>query len=988
MNYSNTGEGASEAQAPIVRLTKSYSTSKSMGSRGAFFRRFFSGSSTDTTENQAVDERGETVPNGVESLRHKASNIFRKPVPGGGVPSRPSTIGRAIVKRDTSATDNKLFSQYQPEHISRPKHDSALSIVNPTMPAGALNSAYAIVDSLMHENSTRQPFHTLQQGSVCRSTTLTDSTVSTTLESPNGIATSSDHRGDNKDTAPLIPPVPDHITTFGSLELSAPIVLDKPLQFCSPDTSLLEQIHPPATQELVTKHLQEQLDSNSDCLIKALALYEWQDNSMAIEDYAAYIGIDEPFNVKVRETYLELYDFSRMSLLRALRLFCSKLYIKGETQVLDRILESFSRRWRACNKDEMFITSDIAYIISFALITLNTDLHIANVDTDQKMRKSAFVNNTMRAIRASQEQGHSDPIARPPLSHSTSVASTRTEFSDDNTIRFVSRSASSTTLLDSPSTAQPQSRRHDSNEMVTAQSVLDSSPPENIFLQSPPFLSRRSSKRSLQTKDSISLARSKAVYLDDLLQDMYVNVRHEQIRQPQGLQSEFANADHASVRSGLAGKESDTTSIRARSIRAGEANGNNSVLSFDAISERRSPALSTTSTLFGWTPSALYSSPHDSRLSLSSRTSTTTTNNSRTHAPGSQRVLGFAGSLSNVIIREESVVPTDQDDVARIIDEAEEDTLTLFGAPFAKEGRVKYKCQERLASRKSKFKHWSSELFAVLGKGELRLFDFSMKSMKSRQITFGGGDWTQNARTIACIQLIQSMASAVSDADRLKERPYVWRLAMANGDVHHFEVGTEELIGEWVSTANYWAARATKEPLLGAVDNAEYGWGQCIDSLLPELDEVPPISSSSDGRERPTSHFSAYSNGNSSKSRFEENAVQYPGNSIPIREWQPEQAPLMGSTLSQEDQYAALSRFIIKLQAEAERHSSKRNLIQRVFSPGHPNLAKALDNFERRKRYLDQEIAKYKVYIEALRFGIETAQKVQTERENKNLDKL
>lgn len=96
----------------------------------------------------------------------------------------------------------------------------------------------------------------------------------------------------------------------------------------------------------------------------------------------------------------------------------------------------------------------------------------------------------------------------------------------------------------------------------------------------------------------------------------------------------------------------------------------------------------------------------------------------------------------------------------------------------------------------------------------------------------------------------------------------------------------------------------------------------------------------------------------------------------------------MGSTLSQEDQYAALSRFIIKLQAEAERHSSKRNLIQRVFSPGHPNLAKALDNFERRKRYLDQEIAKYKVYIEALRFGIETAQKVQTERENKNLDKL
>lgn len=34
---------------------------------------------------------------------------------------------------------------------------------------------------------------------------------------------------------------------------------------------------------------------------------------------------------------------------------------------------------------------------------------------------------------------------------------------------------------------------------------------------------------------------------------------------------------------------------------------------------------------------------------------------------------------------------------------------------------------------------------------------------------------------------------------------------------------------EWVSTCNYWAARESKEPLMGGVGNLEYGWGACLE---------------------------------------------------------------------------------------------------------------------------------------------------------------
>ena len=60
----------------------------------------------------------------------------------------------------------------------------------------------------------------------------------------------------------------------------------------------------------------------------------------------------------------------------------------GEAQKIDRIMERFAERYCKDNPD-VFKTSDGAYLLSFALIMLNTDAH--NPMADKKLSLDDFV---------------------------------------------------------------------------------------------------------------------------------------------------------------------------------------------------------------------------------------------------------------------------------------------------------------------------------------------------------------------------------------------------------------------------------------------------------------------------------------------------------------------------------------------------------------------------------------------------------------------
>lgn len=97
------------------------------------------------------------------------------------------------------------------------------------------------------------------------------------------------------------------------------------------------------------------------------------------------------------------------------RRLCGKLYLKAETQQVDRILVEFSRRYWENNPSAIYgsagestslipsecgkltcLRADVVHAASYSLLLLNTDLHV--VDTDRRMTKNQFVRNTLSAI--------------------------------------------------------------------------------------------------------------------------------------------------------------------------------------------------------------------------------------------------------------------------------------------------------------------------------------------------------------------------------------------------------------------------------------------------------------------------------------------------------------------------------------------------------------------------------------------------------------
>lgn len=93
------------------------------------------------------------------------------------------------------------------------------------------------------------------------------------------------------------------------------------------------------------------------------------------------------------------FEFSNQRLDEAFRTLCSKLFLKGESQQLDRIIEAFAKRYYDCNPTTLLHCIDVVYAVAYSLLLLNTDLHVVS-DWANKMTRSNFVKNTMETIQS------------------------------------------------------------------------------------------------------------------------------------------------------------------------------------------------------------------------------------------------------------------------------------------------------------------------------------------------------------------------------------------------------------------------------------------------------------------------------------------------------------------------------------------------------------------------------------------------------------
>ncbi|KAG7296960.1 hypothetical protein JYU34_019872 [Plutella xylostella] len=109
-----------------------------------------------------------------------------------------------------------------------------------------------------------------------------------------------------------------------------------------------------------------------------------------------YLGnLQNTFNMAVLECFVNELDLSGMAVDVALRRYQAHFRLPGEAQKIERLVEAFARRYCACNPDfvQRLRTQDTIFVLAFAIIMLNTDLHTPNLKPEARMSLDDFVRN-------------------------------------------------------------------------------------------------------------------------------------------------------------------------------------------------------------------------------------------------------------------------------------------------------------------------------------------------------------------------------------------------------------------------------------------------------------------------------------------------------------------------------------------------------------------------------------------------------------------
>jgi len=96
---------------------------------------------------------------------------------------------------------------------------------------------------------------------------------------------------------------------------------------------------------------QDDIPSSAD-RDQARQLFDSHEELLGTEPAAAWLG--NPDRAMVRKAYMQLFNWTNMDILAALRSLCSKMALKGETQQVDRVLDALSVRWCECNPNHGF----------------------------------------------------------------------------------------------------------------------------------------------------------------------------------------------------------------------------------------------------------------------------------------------------------------------------------------------------------------------------------------------------------------------------------------------------------------------------------------------------------------------------------------------------------------------------------------------------------------------------------------------------------
>lgn len=97
---------------------------------------------------------------------------------------------------------------------------------------------------------------------------------------------------------------------------------------------------------------------------RAKKIYDGNEDFIQKEKAATWMGEEGPVRSRTLVAYMELYEFANLNVLAALRNMCGRLVLKAESQQVDRILDTFAKRWCQCNPNHGFkVTGKLIFSI-------------------------------------------------------------------------------------------------------------------------------------------------------------------------------------------------------------------------------------------------------------------------------------------------------------------------------------------------------------------------------------------------------------------------------------------------------------------------------------------------------------------------------------------------------------------------------------------------------------------------------------------------
>ncbi|KAF2861036.1 Sec7-domain-containing protein [Piedraia hortae CBS 480.64] len=103
--------------------------------------------------------------------------------------------------------------------------------------------------------------------------------------------------------------------------------------------------------------------------------------------------ISKRTNEHILEAFLDDFDFTGLRVDEALRQLLHSFRLPGESALIERIVTVFIEKYLADAKPDKIATADAGFVLTYAIIMLNTDLYNPNIRSGNRMTQESFSKN-------------------------------------------------------------------------------------------------------------------------------------------------------------------------------------------------------------------------------------------------------------------------------------------------------------------------------------------------------------------------------------------------------------------------------------------------------------------------------------------------------------------------------------------------------------------------------------------------------------------